>query len=355
MKKWLIWALILISGFSLFAQTARAQRSRTARRPSGIFIYIMPVTGQGSSRADNDFISGLLADEVTLQNYFVTHSPDTAGYLLIATIGTADLEDEDEEDEIIEDEIDIEIEDEEEEETPPLYFLTIQLQDNKTKIVLVEQDLFYQKMEDIRAVLHIVMRNIFSQPLEIEVIREDDWRNKYIYARGAAIWTPRIYKGEYTSTHYVNFGASFSAEYQFLNFMSAELGFELSPDWIINQFFTDDRYLDLILSIPVLIKYTFKPTDYFMLQPYTGIQFNVSLFQNAIPPVCTWLIGFQYGVKAGPGVFFIEPRVGIDLGRSSLYIQPMGIDTDAYKRTTIYIGFGYKYGFLTRGQEVGRR
>ena len=298
----------------------------------------MPVTGQGSSRADNEFISGLLTEEVIIQNHVVISAPEAADYLLIGRIDIFK-----DEDEVLENE------NENEDETL-LYVLKIQLQDNRTKIILVEQDIFYYTLEDISSVFDIVMMNIFSHPLEKEKI-EDSWRNKWLYAKGAAAWTPRVYKGQYMSTHYANFGISFAAECQFLNFMSAELGVEITPDWILNEPFYDDRYLDLVLSIPILIKYIIKPSTYFMLEPYTGIQFNASLFGNAIPPLFSWLIGFQYGVKAGRGVFFVEPRVALDLGRSSLYIPRLGIDTDAYRRFSIYLGFGYKYGFFTRGQE----
>jgi hypothetical protein len=56
--------------------------------------------------------------------------------------------------------------------------------------------------------------------------------------------------------------------------------------------------------------------------------------------------GLQYGVKAGPGVFFIDGRFIMDLGASSLVKSGGG--TVFYERYTVNLSIGYKYGIIQR-------
>jgi len=61
------------------------------------------------------------------------------------------------------------------------------------------------------------------------------------------------------------------------------------------------------------------------------------------------LAGFQYGIKLGPGVLFIDPRFSIDMGKSSLNVDPAyGINELSFQRYIIHLGIGYKLGFFTK-------
>jgi len=353
MKKW-VWAVMLFGGvFSLPAQVGTHTQAapNPADSKDDVFVYILPVTGEGSSQQDNAFIAGILAEEVKTRGYIPVSSARVADYLLIGTLAPY---------------VEPKSEGESEWETDGgadaggwapdeprsgMYVFTAKLQENHAKRILAEQDLIYRSLEDFVQVFPIVMNNIFSHPLVMPGKDEDAWRNMWLYARAAAVWTPRVYYGELQSTYYLNFGGSIGAEFQFLDYMSAELNIEMAPDWIINTPMHEDKYLDLIMNIPLIIKYIAKPSRHFMIEPYTGIQFNISFFSVAIPPVCSWLLGLQYGVKAGEGVVFVEPRIAADIGNSSLNVPRIGIETDAYRRFTIYLGAGYKYGFYTRNKK----
>jgi hypothetical protein len=349
--------LLLCIGIPLLAQ---------ADSKAGVFIHIVPITGEGS-REDRAFILGLLAEEAKARNYVTISSPQAADYLLIGTVapyieaGNKNFSEWDySEDEAAGGILSGWEADRTEaggweidgwEYDGPgsgMYVFTVKLQDNVTKRILAEQDLIYRSLEDFVPVLPVVMSNIFSYPLVKPGEGEDAWRDKWLYAKAAAAWNPRVYYGQRESTYYLNFGGSIGAEFQFLDFMSTELNIEIAPDWILNTPTYQDKYLDLIMEIPLIIKYIFKPSRYFMIEPYAGIQFNISLFTNAIPPACSWLLGLQYGVKAGKGVIFVEPRIAGDIGSSSLNIPRIGIEIDAYRRFSIYLGIGYKYGFFTR-------
>ena len=82
MKIHVAFIIFLITSISLFAQTSRRQQEAA----QDIFIYIPLVTGQGSSRADNEFITGLLTEEVIRQNYVVISSDDAADFVLTGNI-----------------------------------------------------------------------------------------------------------------------------------------------------------------------------------------------------------------------------------------------------------------------------
>ena len=358
MKKTEIWVLLFAINLPLYAQI-----------PENVFVYVAPVTGEGIEQNDGVFIEKLLEEEVKLRDYVAVSSSQAADFLLIGTIvpyygdfaagmegwepgslGNAAREgeggiasgweaDSGWESQAFEPSGT---------EAPLLYLFHVQLQDAQSNIILVEQDLIYGSMDDFILVFPIVMNNIFSQPLLKFSDPDDSWRNKWLYVKASAIWTPRVYLGLEPSTYYNNFGGGLGAELHFLNFMSAEMNIEIAPDWIRYDRKLDDRYLDLVMEIPLLIKFVFKPSWYFMLEPYAGVQFNISLFRNTVPPLFSWLIGMQYGVKVGKGVIFVEPRFAMDIGRSGLNVPRAGLATNAYRRLIIYLGIGYKFGFFSR-------
>jgi len=99
---------------------------------------------------------------------------------------------------------------------------------------------------------------------------------------------------------------------------------------------------DLQLEIPISFRYVLRPSTHFMLQPYAGLIFNFALYGTIKPPPVSWMIGFQYGVKAGPGIFFIDPRFSMDITQARLNELYGRVE---FNRIKMYIGAGYKISF----------
>jgi hypothetical protein len=82
--------------------------------------------------------------------------------------------------------------------------------------------------------------------------------------------------------------------------MSAEIGFGLAVDSV--NAYKDENYRNLLMDISLLAKYVIKPGPHLMLEPY--------------------------------------------IGKSSL--EDTSGETLPFRRYAIYLGVGYKYGFITR-------
>jgi len=109
----------------------------------------------------------------------------------------------------------------------------------------------------------------------------------------------------------------------------------------------EESYSNVLLEIPVLLKFVLKPGDIFVLQPYAGVHFNIPFGKTTVPPAVSWLAGFQYGVKAGPGVVFIDARFSMDIGESAMEADPSVKDI-TFQRYVLHLGVGYKLGFFTK-------
>ena len=81
-----------------------------------------------------------------------------------------------------------------------------------------------------------------------------------------------------------------------------------------------------------------------MLEPYAGLIFNMSLYGTIKPPPIAWMIGFQYGVKVGPGILFIDPRFSMDITKARIN-ELYGFSGD-FHRVKMYINAGYKMSFF---------
>jgi hypothetical protein len=129
--------------------------------------------------------------------------------------------------------------------------------------------------------------------------------------------------------------------------LSLGAGFEYASDLIRVSPNAGENYGNMLLEIPVFVKFVFKPGGYVIVEPYTGIQFNIPFDKTILPPLMSWLIGLHYGVKTGPGILFIDPRITFDIGKS-------GMDPDSpfkdisFQRNIIHLGIGYKFGFFTK-------
>ena len=174
---------------------------------------------------------------------------------------------------------------------------------------------------------------------------EKDWRNKWVYLGLFAAWNPRIYIGEYPAFNIINPNVGFYSEIQVLESVSLETGLGLTPEWITVS--EEDEFRDLLLEIPILVKIVLKPngvSGHYMLEPYSGVNLNFSLFRLTKPSQLSWVVGYQHGVRAGQGAFLFDFRFTMDLGKSALVKYPDTI----YQRYGMSIGIGYKYGLMDK-------
>ena len=324
MKPCVVWVLLLIAAFPLFAQT-------NDRIP----IYIAPITGTGSTPEDDEIFSYVLAIELRAWNFRIVTEPHEAEYSLVGTLadsGTYNGEDAD-----------------------GRCHLLLSL--NKGGITLYEQGAFYTVTQEANAYIPSLLRNIFSNIFEVvevveepgeepEPIDEDAWRNKQWYLGAGVFWNPRLYYGNRLGAHLANFGSGISAEYHFLDFLAAGTGLEVTSDYFAVSTRTSDDYHNIILQIPLLIKYVWRPGENYMHLPYAGIQFNLPLFLDTTPAIVSWEAGFQFGMKAGPGVVYADARYSMDFGSSGLHKNRPN-DTRRYNRYMVYLGAGYKYDLVT--------
>jgi hypothetical protein len=72
-----------------------------------------------------------------------------------------------------------------------------------------------------------------------------------------------------------------------------------------------------------------------------GVNLNIAFYRDTLPPPAAWRLGFQYGIKAGPGIVVIDPWFSMDFGESSLGSN----QNIKYQRYMMHIGVKYKYGF----------
>jgi len=313
MKKCVLWVLLLCAGFPLFAKNS-----------SSYYIYIPPVGGLGKSPEDNAFFASLLAGEVAANSYMVSEDQDKANYILTPELSRIPGQ----------------------RQSDQLYLLRVTLTDIKTNSVITEQDLIYSSPEEAESLLKVMLGNVFSV---ITAIHEDKnaWRDKWLYLGASAFWSPRIYQGSNQTAKMQNFGGSISAELQFMDFLSVETGVVLIPEWIGILYAKGVNNLDWILEIPLLLKYIFKPGTYHLIEPYGGIHANIPLSGVGSPPLISLCAGVQYGIKAGPGVFFLDARFSTDVG--NYRFNKTADNTVSYSnRYQIDIGLGYKFGLFPR-------
>jgi hypothetical protein len=286
-------------------------------------VYVAPVSGDGGKPEDNYSFYRQVVSELEYQHYILAKTEKNAEFSLVGTLSPHAYN-------TIR-------------TTGKQYIFRLELQDNKTGDTMMDGELVYETVDDVKYTLpSMVSMLVLTIP---EDTGRDNWRDKWLYLGAAAFWTPRVYAAENTSTYFANIGGGVYAEFHFLNFMSFEAGMEFASDLINISASTVAIYRSYLFEVPLMLKIALKPGGSFMLEPYGGVQFNVPLNKTAIPPLLSWLAGFQYGVKAGPGVMFVDPRFSMDIGKSKM---GPGITGPLFQRYVLHLGIGYKYGFGTR-------
>jgi len=345
-KNIFLFAVLLCGAFSLAAQTS-----------PNASVYVPPVAGNGSKPDDNSLFYKQLVDELTGQNFNLAKAQDGADYSLIATLAR-------------------------DTGSEGQFVFHLGLQDNKTRIITVEGELLYLTAGDTNQLFPVLVRSLlYTIPVDMAVIadtketaetanaadieyaadaiKNDDWRNKFLYIGAAVTWTPHIYTWEIAKdtkkynkipnfTNYplpLGVSGAISAEVQFLDFLSFETGAGLAFDRFSNG---GNTYYNTFLEIPVLLKYVFKPGTDFMLEPYLGAHINLPIVSHTFnTSLLSGMFGFQFGVKVGPGVLFADVRAGGDIFNSTVK-APSGGGPSEYHRYIAHIGLGYKFGFFQR-------
>jgi len=241
----------------------------------------------------------------------------------------------------------------EEESDAPLsenqdFVFTLELVNSITGGVIARQYLIYRYVDAaVGELVSVIVYNMLSNIPEIE--NDLDWRENWLFVDVNAMWAPRVYTGQEQSVSWVNFGLGASLEYHFLDFMSVSAGIQLVQDWVVVTKTNGDQFRDLLLEVPLSIKFAFKPAQ-LMLEPYGGVSFNFSMFGTTKPSFLSWFAGFQFGVKAGPGMIIIDPRFSMDFFNSTIPQRPAG--PAEYQRYLIQIAVGYKFGFIPKRARV---
>jgi hypothetical protein len=295
------------------------------------------VEGTGSKPEDNEIVSDLLVRELAAWNFTLTYTQEMADYTLLATLSTEGKE----------------------------YMLSLSLQ-YKDGMMLYGQTLPYATMEEVRLYIPSIMRNMLSSVFVVYVaesesvvaagkkIDPDEWRKKIWYIGESVFWSPRLYYGSFLSGNLANFGWGISGEYHFLQFaydeweflkyLSVATAMEFVPDWVIATEKTGDEYHNTILQIPLRFSFVWRYGELFMHQPFLGIHFNIPFYKDTTPAPVSWDIGFQFGLKAGPGIAYAEARYSMDFSDS--FLDTRRQDPRTYQRFIIHLAIGYKYDLV---------
>jgi hypothetical protein len=332
-KNILILALLLCGGLSLAAQT----------RPD-VTIYVTPVIGNGSSTDDNTFFYRQVVQEISAQDFYLAKTQRDSDFSMIGRLDRYTLNE-------------------------GQYAFRLELRDNKTGEMRVEGGLLYETPEDARLQIPFLVASLLytipPDPVpeepepepEPEIERTDGWRNNWIYLGLAATYKPRIYVigNNEAQTPYLGYPwPALWAEFHVANFFSFEIGAELAGDYFEYKKSGAQKaaYNNVIIEVPVLLKFVIKPGSSLMLEPYLGGFVNLPLYATTgrtKPALVSGLVGFQCGFKAGPGVLFFDLRGAMDMdfiNKSTVYSSEKVPPT--YQRYVLRVGLGYKFGLIQR-------
>jgi len=227
--------------------------------------------------------------------------------------------------------------------------LFVELYDNAVGEAIGEQYITYSiPDENTENALSVIIYNLLSAiPDVIELYgEEDNWRNKLLYFNPNFLWVPKIYTGTLQSVHIAGVGAEFLVDINVLSFLAVKFGIDVTQDWVA-LYGPDTTHSDMIINFPIGVAYILRPLTYLMLEPYVGVNLNLSLQQRTKPYLFSWMVGFQGGIRAGPGIVVFDPRFSMDFGTSSLMPEKSTRPYE-YWRYTIHLGVGYKFGFFQR-------
>jgi hypothetical protein len=335
MRKIIVIAAFLLTPAFLFGQSR-----------DDISVYVAPTTG--GKTEDQIFFNDNIKMEVMGANYLVVDSQAEADY----TINLNVTEEEDWDDPYA-----------------MVNVLNISLVDNSDGHEVVQFSWEYRDIEEMyQWNLQLIYQAMANVPLTklTAVPDTNHWRNKWLYlvAYGYADFQFGFFdedlipedekRNRAPYTFFLSPAIGLALEFQFLNFISLEAGFVGAQ-----QNFGGDSLSGLKFALPVLLKFPLKPSRHFMLEPYGGIQANMSPSNNIKLTTFSWVAGFQYGVRGGErGALVIDLRVTRDLplgssDSSQIYTSLAEGQANSYVDITmldVYFGIGFKIGFYNRNK-----
>jgi len=330
--------LLLSAAFSLHAQDK-----------DSISIFFPSITGTGSGPDDNKILVSMLSAELAEQRYTMINAPQGADFLLYGTITLYD----ENEDYTSRTEPNISYtynEGLQDYTVDQLYYFQLVLRNADSGDIVLHK-ILYITIEDIYPIFPLLMNNLLPHIGAISAYTVNLWYDSWLHLGASVFWTPRVYYGSregLQSVPFDNFGGGVSLELQLWKHVSFEAGVELAPDRI--GYTNATTYQNIMLEIPLAIKYIAKPTQYFKLAPYAGAHLNVPLYKTTKPPLVAWMVGITGGVRVGKGMLFMEPRFSMDIGRSKLNSDtgPDAYTLAEYQRYIVHVGIGYKHSFFTK-------
>jgi len=339
MKKCYIALLLLLcAAFSLHAQLK-----------NNIYIFFPSITGTGYGPDDNKTLVSMLTAEFVERGYTMINTPQGADFLLYGTLALFD-ENEDYVSSIrpaVTYTFNAGLQDYSYEQ---LYIFQLMLRKADTGEIILH-NILYITLEDTYIFFPVIVNNLLMHIGGL--YPADRWFDSWLHLGASIFWTPRVYYASQDglqSVPFDNFGGGVSMEAHFWKFLSFELGLEIAPDRV--GYSPTETYQNIMMEIPLALKFVVKPTNYFMLAPYAGIHVNVPFFKTTTPPLVAWMLGITGGVRVGQGLIFAEPRFSMDIGRSKLnlnandpFATPSSID---YQRFIVHVALGYKHSFFTK-------
>ncbi|MCL2762473.1 MAG: hypothetical protein FWD36_04605 [Treponema sp.] len=330
MKKYITLILLLAGIFPLFAQNQH------------VSIHVPAVNGTGSTKEDNEAFREFIVRELRAWDFTLAQTLGVADYSMPGMLQPNP-------------------------NSPGGFVFSLALLDSND-VHLYEETLYYRNSSDARRYISTMVSSLFFYVLALDMqlqeenkrsrvmrnhgpppgkrLEDEAWRNKLLYLGGSIFWAPRVYTAERKSWNLSNVGVGFSAEYNFIPYLSVDTGFEFVPDWIAATPQSSEQYRNVILQIPIAFSFVMRPSDRFMHKLYAGILFNAPLLPASNPPLLSWNTGFQYGVKASRGIAFADTSFSMDMGKSGL--DKRTNDPRQYNRYMFYLGIGYKWGLVDR-------
>jgi len=337
MKKFVFLLVVFFAVLSLYAQDAPPPPQAFIREnPENLRetkIYVPPIDGIGSIEDMAYFFKQITA-EITRQYRTLGRTRRTSDYVITGKImPIAELEEE------------IEMPPDSEEDE---YILFIELFNNETQEVIGVQYITYTVPDESTTdSLSVIIYNMVSGiPDLLEGIGfYDAWRNKRLYLNANFLWMPRIYIGTQQAANFSGVGPQIGVDYHFLSWLAVSASVEWQQEWVVFDADTDDFLMDMTLGFPLAAKFVFRPGENFMLEPYLGAQYNLSLLRNSRPFPISWLVGAELSIRLPFGLIVtIDPSFSMDFGQSYFVERP----EYPYWRYSIHLGAGVKYGFFDR-------
>jgi hypothetical protein len=346
MKKYGITVVWLLSAVALFSQSRDDVR-----------VYVAPVTG--GIPEQQTFFAENFRMELIGANYAVVENQRNSDYTMKLSI-TQDVEDgrEDKQGGMAVEQI--------------INALTVSLTATEDAREILQFSWAFETLEEMYEWnLHLIYQAMANVPLTkfAGVVDTSHWRNKWLYLRTSLDYPITSYavhpdNASISTSHptqssdYARLdhqvrpfpGFTLGLEFQFLNWMSVEGGFELT--------FGEPFSNTFVPAIELALKFPLKPSRHFMIEPYGIVSFPAATAPMTYEfPRFGLGSGIQLGVKGGEmGAFFVDINYIYFLGDM---VTANNFDPNRplperlkWTRFSVGLGLGYKIGFINRNKDA---